>query len=1048
MDIPDNLINEIKRGRVVLFLGAGASMGSISKSGKEMFSANALRDKLCERFLGDNDKDLSLASVAELSISESDKVTVQQYIKELFEDFEPCDFHRKLPKYKWSTVFTTNYDLLIEGAYDVFEQKSQSLVPIIRTTDRMDSMVKPDEDLAYIKLHGCISRINETDPELILTADQYATHQKKRNTLFERLKSLGTSHTVLFIGHSLEDSDIRAALSEIQDLTDSRPRYYALMLGGSDRQKRLWESKRITVLNGTFKAFMDSLDSQVTDIERALISISDKQHPIERKFVNNDFSLTPQALSELNNSLRFVDGAMPSDTVDPKMFYKGYSQSWTPISQELDVRRKISDEIVSDIILIDENERNSQSFELYHLSGFAGSGKSVILRRVAWDAATDYDKICLYWDSNERLPFKALLEIAEKVGERIFLFVDNASSHVSDILALNHKFNQASLPLTCIAAERTNEWNIECSPLQSLLSDKLEVGYLSIKEIDRLLELLERHNALGELKKLSPEKRREAFSEKAGRQLLVALHEVTMSKSFEQIIRNEYDNIVPRKAQLIYRTICIMNRFDVLVRAGIINRVHGVSFTDFTDRFFSPLESVVKVIKYDVAQDQAYVSRHPIIAEMVFEYSMGSEEERLDTYLLLLKNLDIGYSPDRTAFREMIKYRNLSGVFSLHENIETIYKQIEDVCGDDDFYYQQVGIFYMRSKTPNFVKSEEYLNLAEKFGEFNPSIQHSLAELELARAKRATGLDKDRLLNKADRLAKEISNKDKVTSHSFDTQCKIALQRLEDVIQLDDEELLTDAIKNTEAVIQNALKKFPDDEVILSEEADFAQLISDDQRSMRALEAAHKINPANGALSNRLSKIYLSCSPPNIEKAKEILNRTLDANPLDKNAHAGIASIFSIYEPSEKQSAEHHWRRSFTDGDSNVLNQLWYCRQLYINGKYDDYLEQLSKLKLIRLPPKTKHAIRGLLSGNNDEPLLISGKIVNKTYSFCLLEATGYSGVHFLHQSNCPSDIWNNLSCGDTLEYNLGFTFSGAAAVIKQKSQKEEKAVLEAILGP
>ncbi|WP_413769242.1 hypothetical protein, partial [Vibrio vulnificus] len=67
-----------------------------------------------------------------------------------------------------------------------------------------------------------------------------------------------------------------------------------------------------------------------------------------------------------------------------------------------------------------------------------------------------------------------------------------------------------------------------------------------------------------------------------------------------------------------------------MVRAGIINRVHGVSFTDFTDRFFSPLESVVKVIKYDVAQDQAYVSRHPIIAEMVFEYSMGSEEERLD----------------------------------------------------------------------------------------------------------------------------------------------------------------------------------------------------------------------------------------------------------------------------------------------------------------------------------------------------------------------------------------------------------------------------------
>lgn len=979
MEIPDNLIHEIKRGQVVLFLGAGASMGSKTKSGaKKMYSADALRDELCDRFLGGKDKHLPLASVSELSISESDKVSVQQFVKELFIDFRPCEFHKKLPKYRWSTIFTTNYDRLIELSYDGYEDTCQRLVPIIRTSDRMDSMVKPPEDLAYIKLHGCISHINDEDPDLILTPDQYVTHRKKRSTLFERLKALGTSHTILFVGHSLEDSDIRTALADIQDLAESRPRYYALMLNFNERQSRLWESKRITLIDGTFEQFMNTLEGSITDLERTILSISNKQHPLERQFVSKEYSLTPQAISELNNSLIYVDAAMPSDSVDPKMFYQGFSQSWTPINQGLDVRRRISDEIVSDIILIDEADRNSKFFELFHLSGFAGSGKSVILRRVAWDSAVDYNKVCLYWDSNERPPFNVLMEIAEKVGERIFLFIDNASNHVNDIMLLQHKFNHASLPLTCITAERTNEWNIECAPLQNLLSDKLEVGYLSMKEIERLIELLDRHNALGELKQLSSEKRKEAFAEKAGRQLLVALHEVTMAKPFEQIIQNEYDNIVPRKAQLIYRTICIMNRFDVQVRAGIINRVHNVNFEEFSDTFFSPLESVVKVVKYDAAQDHAYISRHPIIAEMVFEHSMGTDDDKFDTYVSLLKSLDVGYSPDRTAFRELIKYRHLSQVFNSHELIENIYQQIEDISGNDDYYYQQVGIFYMRSKIQNFNKSEYYLNLAENVARHNPSIQHSLAELELARAKKAEGLNKERLLNKAESLARAISQQDKVTSHSYDTQCKIALQRLRDIIQLNDQELLTDAIKNAEKIIQTALEKFPDDEVILSEESAFAQLISDDKRSLLALENAHKINPANGYLAERLSKIYLSGAEPNVEKAKEILNRTLDNNQLNKNAHAGLARIYSLYESNNKEIAEHHWKRSFTDGDRNIINQLWYCRQLYINGKYDDYLIQLQKLKYIRLPPKIRHSIRGMLLENDKSPSILTGKVVTK----------------------------------------------------------------------
>ncbi|MZI94892.1 hypothetical protein F9817_17080 [Vibrio sp. CAIM 722] len=66
----------------------------------------------------------------------------------------------------------------------------------------------------------------------------------------------------------------------------------------------------------------------------------------------------------------------------------------------------------------------------------------------------------------------------------------------------------------------------------------------------------------------------------------------------------------------------------------------------------------------------------------------------------------------------------------------------------------------------------------------------------------------------------------------------------------------------------------------------------------------------------------------------------------------------------------------------------------------------------------------------DDQPLLINGRVVKKTYSYALIESNTYYGVHFLHQTNCPSEVWEDMSLGNEVEYNLGFTFSGAAAFI------------------
>lgn len=1023
MELAPYLIEEIKRGNVILFLGSGASMGAQTTNGTKMLSAEELKHKLSERFLGGHDKSLSLASVAELSISECDLVTTQMYINELFKNYQPAPFHKKIPKFKWVSIFTTNYDLIVERAYDECRKISQQqLIPIYRTSDRMDALVKPPKDVAYIKLHGSINRITETDPPLIVSPEQYLTHRNEREVLFERLKSLGTSHSILFVGHSLEDPDIRQIMKEVETITSSRPRYFAVMLEFSERQLRFWEGKRIQLLKGSFETFLNKLDSSITDVER-LIQTPHRNHVIERAFISNDYVLSDSAKSELENSLVYIHESMSLENCDPKLFYRGYSQGWSAIASNVDVRRRISDEIISEVILSDEEERN-KSFEMYHIAGSAGSGKSVLLKRLAWDSSIDYQKICLYWESSEKIPVSVIVEIAEKVGERIFLFIDRASTHVPELLHLSQLFNRMSLPITCIVTERTNEWNIECGALQQILTDRFDNRDLSRVEVESLIILLDKHDCLGVLKHQDFDQRIDSFMQKADRQLLVALHEVTSGKPFKKIIEDEYDHVVPRKAQLIYRTICVMNQFNVPVRAGIINRVHGISFELFKKDFFNPLEKIVTITDYKSTHDIAYLARHPAIAKMVFTYSIKNEDERYEIYISLLHSLDIGYSSDRTVFRELIKFRHLNEVFNSTNKIEEIYNSISNVCGNDDFYFQQFAIFYMRSPQPNYIKAESLLDKAERYGVHNTTIQHSRAELELQRAKSASGLERERLLNKADVLSR---NSNSTTSHAYDTRCKIAFQRLEDAIKTNDQELISDAVRTAEDILIHALQIFPDDEILLSEEARFAKIINDNERSVKALEKAFTKNPANGYIAFRLSSHYLSIKREDL--AMEILNKVLKVNHSDKIVHGALAKIFSGKGEDYKSDAEYHWQHSFTDGDRNPVNQLWFSRQLFINGKYLEHLEQVKKLKQYRVSPQTRHTVRGVIKSADGAFLIFEGKIIQKEATFALIENPSYQHAHYLHHSNYPENLWDGLKVNDRLKYNLGFTFSGAAAV-------------------
>jgi tetratricopeptide (TPR) repeat protein len=1024
MDIPDFLSTQVRDGNAVIFLGAGASRNAQTMDGRRCPTTQELTEKLSAQFLGGKYKTAPLNQVVEYAISESDLMTVQTFIRSLFLDLQPTIAHTKLPRFDWHGLATTNYDLLVEEAFQKAMGSGQSVRPLIENTDRVDENLRDARNVLYVKLHGCISRINNPECPLILTTDQYIEHRKGRARLFDVFRSWGYEHPIIFVGQSLQDSDLRTIILELTgDLGDTRPRYFLVAPDADEIRSRFWETKKITTLKGDFDAFMNSLDAAIPSTFRhlALAAADKREHDIERKFKVRA-SLSKSALQFLQNDVDYINSLVSTEQIRPGDFYKGYSFGFGAIEQELDVRRTLGDSILADHVLVD-SERPNDELEVILIKAHAGAGKSVVLKRIAWDTAKSYDRIALYLRPQGIVNVSSLQELISSCQQRIYLFIDNAADRVREIQAIAKNIGPEGKLLTLVLADRTNEWNNNGQAVSAHVTDEYELRYLSMPEIDKLLGLLEKHRALGTLERLPPEERLAAFAERAGRQILVALHEATYGIPFEDILVDEFRHIEPYEAQQLYLTICVLNRLKVPVRAGIVARIHGIPFTDFKLRFFSPLEHVVFAEPDPSTRDYAYRARHPHIADIVFQRILSNAEERFDIYIKCLKALNVSYSADWKAFWQMVRGRTLLDLFPDHQMVTALYTAAKQVVGDDAHLLHQMALY--EAHRPNG-RHEEALRLLAKASELAPydaAIKHSTAELKLLFLDDShTPLERAKSLKSAAAISRDLVANDQASAHAHHTLVKVGIRTLQE--SLDNEasdDLIEKQVKEVEDQLFNASQLFPGDSYLLESEAALAKLLSDHDRAIRAITKAFDANPRNSYIALRLAQVYESRGKTT--EAKDVLEKGLGANNADKRLHFRLGKLLMESVATSGEELLYHFRRSFTDGDSNYDAQLLYARQLFIKGDLETSRRTFDKLSKAPLPHQFRTRLLYPLEGQR-----FTGRISRIESSYAFVIRDGPADLIFLHISNTPAGLWKSLAGGERVNFSLAFTFRGATA--------------------
>lgn len=1034
ISLSPRIIDQIAEGKAILFLGAGASYGCTSSNGERKALTGAqLGVAISERFLGGRRSTEALAKIADYACSDSSVLDVQNFLKQVFESIEPQDFHKIIPLFKWKAIITTNYDRVIEKAYEQTPARIQNPFVIIQDGD-LRGIEDTVNAVPIFKIHGCISRVADTSIPLIIANEQYAKYQNGRSRLITAFREMAKDHPVLFCGYEIADPHVAQILFSLESGFQDRPSYVAINPRFDDLDKRYWGGYKMEAVSATFKEFLIHIDQQVDIKKRLLGSILSRPAGALSRWLKTNATPSHNLQAVINGRLIHVHHEMLIENPNPANFYRGDSATWAPIKSGYDFDRNLTSQVLANI-----RSTNSDP-KLVLIKGHAGAGKSVTLRRIAWElSGPNINALCFFCDTSLKGVRDILDELYEISGERIYIAVDNG---MFDANALNECYVAAKkkqIPVTFVVAVRSNEWNSSNGTMKLIPAEEYTLGDLSPDEADMLCSLLEEHGCLGELAHLSHMQRVETLMSNHERQLLVALHEATSGADLRKILRDEYRNISPLEAQILYLDICSLHRLNVPVRAGLVSRMSGTNFIQFEERFFSPLEKVVTSYSDWRSKDFAYKTRHTEIAQIVFDEAFPTPVEKANQLVRILAALNSDYSSDAEAASKILKGRVIADDFADRSLAERIFESADQAGLDQGFVFQQRALFELKHPGGSAIRALKFIDQAldSPRGQ-NSSIHHTKAVVlrDLARGK---DMEPSLAVRYQENSLAEVKDHGLLkTPYGVVTYCEVLMDQVRVRIEngpIDSQKLSEEVairkMSELERNIAEGLQRWPDDTYLVNLRHQLFTVLNEHPQALLMLRKAYAKTPANEFIALRLSRQLIdSDNPAQIEEAKKILHGAVSQNQSSKALNFQLAKLLiKENEVTNALEISKLLRRSFTDGDTHFEAQFHSARHEFLFGSRERAQQIYSQLNSGPVPYIGSNEKRGTVCDSDGAFVEFEGNIKTLKGDFCFVECPSLGSAIFLSRQELKGANWSHLRPGDSLKFKVAFSYRGPCCI-------------------
>jgi len=692
-EIAVRLKDQMARGEVILFTGAGFSYGATDRHGSPIPQVVQLKKEIWE-LLWPGDEGIEESSLADsyaAALSEAGNRLGELMRRRLTVLPESVtDLHHLWLSMPWRRAYTLNIDDL-ETATTRVHQLPRRIRPVSGLARSLP--LGTGADLLYVHLNGTMEDL----PNVTFTDPQYGRRQAEGSALYDQLAADLLAYPVVFVGTELRESlfwqyvalrDERGS----RGVTEQRRRSYLVTPSLPRDRQRLLQTYNIAWVQATADEFAEHVLSHLGDAV-------EKGHTVRAAAAAPQQGVALPKVSEL--------AALPGP--QDSEYLLGVQPTWPDIVAGRAVEREFEQRI---------DVETSEGCLL--IKGTAGAGTSTTVMRLALRASAA-DRDVRWIEANHAFDARDLSRALRNLEGKLVVVIDDADTFGPPLAELAEDVT-TQLPGTLLIlgmrSGRVDRVMREWEP-DGEFRREIAVPLLEDSDIDRLLATLSQHNQLGALRKLNDAARVEQIRRGCGRELLIAMIEATSGERFETRAYHEFLDLVDEQ-RLVYAIVALasemrfaLGRDEVLMATG-----------DISNTALYALERLV-ANRLVVLREDGYVVRHRVIAELVVR-GMRGDAIALAPYQGLVRAIAARHDPRRPRSREaklvtaLISHARLLRFFAL-DDARALYRSVEDLLASDYHYWLQRGSLEVESGS--LPRAANYLQQAFDGGERDHRLQ-------------------------------------------------------------------------------------------------------------------------------------------------------------------------------------------------------------------------------------------------------------------------------------------------------------------------------------
>ena len=715
----NHIKNALLHGRLVLLLGAGASIGCQNQEKTSPPLGNKLAEILSNAIDITKSEEDSLSDVYKASQGILGS-QLQEILERQFKHCRSSEEYKKLVNYPFTRIYSLNID---DGFEDAAYRHSDRTFNIKQRNDKVTDPDQFFQRLDFIKLNGDISQPNGG---YIFSSQEYSAGSVNEPLWYAELARDYHRYTFLFIGTNLNEPLFQHQIEKYKSKTESTDlKSYLLTPSISEIKKSALQSANIFHIQGTLKDFLSWLEKEFENPPTSKDILKNvRPELVDSDSVSEDkkVSLFEGVIPVSRSSLALIEE--PPHANEIRDFYKGFKPSWKDITDEVPANLTKVEKFYNENFVT----KTPSPGDLYFIFGAAGCGKSTALKQIALKLADNGTQNVYFLDEYKDNFRELISELDDRNKDPYYLVIERIGDiavNLSEILK-----SGISNKAIFVSSESVKVWNFRVKDhLAEFMTQSVDITEIIEPDAELILRKLERYGIWTTMSKLSPKKRKIEILKKAKKQLLIGLLEATQAEGYNNIIKKDYNSITcdSERSLLILSGLAATNRVSAH-ETTLTRAMHTLGMNPNIHYIASNMGGIVKYINGNVS------TRHRVYIERLFKYYVPRNElvTAIKAYLLafsvykfpIVKNIS---RTEGSIYKHLVNAKYLKKILNNdEESVLSVYAHFEKTFENEGLFLLQYGLA-LRSFDRNN-EAFEKLRIAYQAYPESPHIEHALAQ--------------------------------------------------------------------------------------------------------------------------------------------------------------------------------------------------------------------------------------------------------------------------------------------------------------------------------